>query len=111
MLYKGVKVNQISLIVDLEEYSEDWRENERFVLSELDKLEIDLGVENTIEGLVYIYLPDGKEYDVEYVLDTFYAIKVRFDNVKVNLLLDEFIDGIGNTVDVELEVYIELCNK
>ena len=111
MLYKGVKVNQISLIVDLEEYSEDWRENERFVLSELDKLEIDLGVENTIEGLVYIYLPDGKEYDVKYVLDTFYAIKVRFDNVKVNLLLDEFIDGIGNTVDIELEEYVKLCNK
>lgn len=111
MLYKGVKVNQVGLTVDLEEYSEDWRVNERFVLSELDKLEINLGVENPIEGLVYIYLPESKEYDVEYVSDVFNAIKVRFDNVKVNLLLDEFIDGIGNTVDIELEEYIELCNK
>lgn len=111
MLYKGVKVNQISLTIDLEEYSEDWRINERFVLSELDKLGIDIGVENSIEGLVYMYLPEGKEYDVEYVSHAFNVIKTKFDNVKVNLLLDEFIDGIGNTVDVELEVYIELCNK
>lgn len=111
MLYKGVKVNQVGLTVDLEEYSEDWRVNERFVLSELDKLEINLGVENPIEGLVYIYLPSDKEYDTEYVSDVFNAIKVKFDNVKVSLLLDEFIDGIGNAVDVELEEYIELCNK
>lgn len=111
MLYKGVKVNWISLIVDLEKYSDNWKVNERFVLSELDKLGIDLPVENPIEGLVYIELPSDKEYDTEYVSDVFNAIKVRFDNVKVNLLLDEFIDGIGNTVDIELEEYVKLCNK
>lgn len=111
MLYKGVKVNWISLIVDLEKYSDNWKVNERFVLSELDKLGIDLPVENPIEGLVYIELPSDKEYDIEYVSDVFNAIKVRFDNVKVNLLLDEFIDGIGNTVDIELEEYVKLCNK
>lgn len=111
MLYKGVKVNWISLIVDLEKYSDNWKVNERFVLSELDKLGIDLPVENPIEGLVYIELPSDKEYDTEYVSDVFNAIKTRFNNVKVNLYLDESIDGIGNTLDIELEEYIELCNK
>lgn len=111
MLFKGVKVLDVNLVVYLKEKAtENFKDNENYVAEAIVKEDItDFGVENPIDDMVYIYL-----YYVDEVLDTdkfskiYEMLKRIFPEVKVNLGLDNCLDGVGNTVDLTLEEFLEI---
>jgi hypothetical protein len=114
MLYKGVKVEQINLVIYLKEKKrEHWKDNERLVLNWLRENKISAGVENPIDDLVYIYLFEDDEVkdNMKLLSDVYTKIKKEYNEVKINLHLDGFIEEEGNSIDLSLEDFKQLLIK
>jgi hypothetical protein len=111
MLYKGIEVEEINLLVTLKSKSNtSFKENQKVVFEWCQKNGIKAAVEcpyiddNTLEALVYIYLP------VE-LLETAYEKAVNeFDKAVVSLHLRNFTKEGHNEVDLTLDEYKELCS-
>ena len=111
MLYKGAKVIEINPVVYIKDKATKvWKENERYVLNKMVDLGFEnFGVENPIDDLVCIYFKD-KDWIIETELLSIIYKKLNdnFEEVKVNLYLDDSIKGIGNSVDLELEEFLNI---
>ena len=111
MLYKGIEVEEICPVVYIKDKAtKDWKENERYVLNKMVALGFsEFGVENPIDDLVHVQF-DNKDWAVETELlgEIYKKLKTVFEEVKINLYLDGYIEEIGNTVDLTLEEFINL---
>lgn len=106
MLYKNIKVETISLVVYLKDKaSENWKINERTVLKWLNKNNIKAGVENPIDDLVFIQF---EKLDINLLTEVYKKAEKDFEEVKVNLYLDDFIEDEGNSIDLSLEEFLKL---
>jgi|GEM_PF-3642511 len=113
MLYKGIEVLAINPVVYIKNNAtEIWKENERYVLNKMVELGFDdFGVENPIDDMVCIYF-NGKDWTAEKeLLSSIYdKLSSNFEEVKINLYLDDCIEGVGNTVDLTLEEFLNSLN-
>lgn len=114
MKYKGVEVEYICLNVYLKEKaSEDWKVNEKYVLNKMVKLGLnDFSVENPIDDMVCIYLQDQEEeLDLNKLTYAYKLAGKEFEEVKINLYLDDCIESEGNSIDLNLEEFLKLYKE
>lgn len=118
MNYKNVKVLSIEPVIFLGKdfINNDYRDNEKYVLNKLEGLSFksELGLECPAEDMVFIQLAHGDDYDpiikyntMELIMDTLDKLIKKFNNVKVNLYLNGYINGCGNSVDLSIKEFIE----
>ncbi len=114
MLYKGVKVLEINPVVYIKDKAvESWKDNEKYVSEKMLEIGFEnFGVENPINDLVYIYF-QNRNWSIETGLsETYEKLTKIFDEVKINIHLDDFIEGLGNSIDLTLnEFKVELINS
>ena len=112
MLYKNINVQFVNPIIYLGEISNDnWKENENIVSTWLYQNNIDARVECSIDDLVYIYLEEGNELNIELLTEIYNKAKKNFKEVAINLHLDGFIEGEGNSIDLSLDEFLEMINQ
>mgnify|MGYP001569233197 CR=1 FL=1 len=114
MLYKNIKVEDISVVVYLkEEAVKDWKVNERKVLDWINKSKINaiIGVENPIEDMVHLQFLDIEDLDIELLTEVYRKAEKEFKEVKVNLYLDDYTENENNSVDLTLEEFLSLVNS
>lgn len=116
MLYKNVKVEQISISVYMgKKYVEnDFRKNQDIFKKKVSKQSANCGFcyECPIEDLICIY-PDGlgeleetiSKSDFDKIISVYDEMSKIFENVKVNLYLDDFLEE-GNSIDLSKEEFI-----
>lgn len=117
MLYKNVKILEIEPVIYLGDKAKDWKYNQEYVKKKLEKVEHKIkgiwGIESPIDDMVLIYLPyqnnwneetDEVEADVDYLINAYEILKEIFDDVKINFLLDDYVDG-GNSFDMSIEEF------
>ena len=110
MLYKNVEVEEVNVVIYLKEKAVDnWKVNEETVLDWIKKSEIktNIGVENPVEDMVYLYFLDADNLDVELLIQVYKEAEKEFTEVKVNLYLDGCIDEDINSVDLSLNEFLE----
>lgn len=118
MLYKNVKVEQVSVSVYMgETYAmNDFKSNQNIFKRKISKhgAICGFGFECPIDDLICIY-PDGmgdvreiiSKSDFDKVISIYDEMSKLFDNVKVNLYLDGFLDE-GNSIDLTKEEFVKL---
>lgn len=116
MLYKNVKVEQISISVYMgKKYAEnDFRKNQTIFKRKISKLNTicGFGYECPIEDLICIY-PDGlgeleetiSKSDFDKIISVYNEMSKIFEDVKVNLYLEDFIEEC-NSIDLSKEEFI-----
>lgn len=118
MNYKNVKVLSIEPVIFLGKdfINNNYRNNEEYVLNKINGFEFksELGIECPSEDMVFIQLAQYDDYDpiimqdtMEIIMDTLDKLIKVFDDVKINLYLDGYIDGHGNNVDLSIKEFIE----
>jgi hypothetical protein len=109
MLYKNVKVSEIHPVVYLKSKAiKNHKKNEFYVLERVSELGLnDFEVENPIDDLVFIYFREDWSKETALLSSVYNKLNNVFEEVKINLHLDEFIENIGNTVDLSLDEFLE----
>jgi hypothetical protein len=114
MLYKNVEVTEINPVVYIKDKAtESFKANEKYVLNKLVILGFNtFGVENPIDDLVYIYF-QNKDWtkETELLSDVYKKLSGVFPEVKVNLHLNEFIEYVGNSVDLSLDEFLSILEQ
>lgn len=114
MLYKNVNIKEVNPVVYLgEKTTGDWKLNEKYIIKKVGNIfkDFSFSYECPIDDLVFLYF-----YDYEFKTTTEIAdlkliytnLEVLFSNVKINLLLDEYIEGEGNSIDLNLKEFIQM---
>lgn len=110
--YKNINVKQISISVCLgSEYKEkDFRENQELFKNMVAKLNFGYGFsyECPIEDLICVY-PDFKSNEA--LCSLYGTFSEKFGEIKVNLLLDDFLEDQCNSIDLSLDEYQELLKS
>jgi hypothetical protein len=116
MLYKNVKVEQISISVYMgEKYvKNEFRKNQEIFRKKVSKQNAicGFGYECPIEDLICIY-PDGmgelgettSKSDYDKIISVYDEMSKIFEDVKVNLYLEDFLEE-GNSIDLSKEEFI-----
>lgn len=114
MNYKNIKVLEISPVVYLgEEFkNNDWKVNQRIFKDKIKDLEFKygFGIECPIEDLICVQIdykdtfePLAKHDTIDKIFNvTNELLKVFGDKVKINLYLDDYIEGEGNSIDMTI---------
>ena len=116
MNYKNIKVDAISMIIELEEeIGESWEDTEDYILDllEKNKIEEQLEVDNPIDNLVYLQplflnVKHITKESVELLSNAYKKVQKIFSNVKISLHLDGFLEHSGsefNEIDLTLEEF------
>ena len=120
MNYKDIKIDEISYSVELKErVSKKHKENEEYVLELLEENEIDenIGIENPIDDLVYLYpeflyADEISDEGIKKFAEVYNQLKEIFEEIKISLHLDGFLTGENgetfNEVDVTLDEFLAL---
>ncbi|ENK1244751.1 hypothetical protein P9J83_18200 [Clostridium sporogenes] len=123
MKYKNVKVLEISPVVYLgkEFRNNDWKVNQNIFKEKVKdiKFEYGFGFECPIGDMINIQIdykdefqPLAKESTIDMILSIFnQLLKVFKENVKINLHLDGFIDGVVNSVDMNIKEFVEYLQE
>lgn len=119
MKYKGVKVLYINPAVYLgEEFkNNDWRDNQKIFKEKIKSLDfgVGFGYECPIEDLIDIQVDYRDNLEPLAQMDTIDKIfnvtnellKVFEDKVKINLHLDDYIEGEGNSIDMTITEFVK----
>lgn len=111
MLYKSIKVEDACVVVYLKEKAvKDWKINERKVLAWINKTKINarIGVENPVDDMVHLQFLDIENLDIELLTVVYRKAEKDFEEVKVNLYLDDYTEEGNNSVDLSLEEFLNI---
>lgn len=123
MKYKNVKVLEINPVVYLGEdfKNNDWKVNQNIFKEKIKDINFEYGFsfECPVGDMICINIdyedkfePLLKENTIDMIFSVFnQLLKVFKENVKINLHLDDFIDGIGNSVDMNIEELVEYLQE
>lgn len=119
MKYKDVKVLEINPVVYLGEDFKDknFKYNQDYFKSKIKDCSFayGFGFECPIEDMVSIHVdykddfePIIREKTLEKILFvTNELLKIFGENVKINLYLDKSIEGIGNSIDIDIKEFFD----
>ena len=111
MLYKKIEVLEINPVVHLKEKAtKNWKENEKYVLNKMVKFDFNnFGIENPVNDIVYIYFKDKVwSIETEELCKIYEKLSKIFDEVKINLYLDDSLEGVGNSIDLTLDEFLNI---
>ena len=122
MYYKDSKILEINPVVYLGEKFKDnnFKENQEFFKNKIRnaKFQYDFSFECPIEDLIHVhvdyrdnFIPLAKKDTLNRVSEVFKELSTIFKDVKINLYLDDYIEGIGNSVDLDYEEFDEYLLK
>lgn len=116
MLYKGIEIEEVNLLVYMKTKSIDFREIQKTVSNWCSKNDIDAGIEcpyindDTLEALVYIYLPYEDLVDINLLSVAYEKAEKKFSKTVVALHLHGFIEEC-NEVELTLDEFKKLYNE
>ncbi|MEG0728157.1 MAG: hypothetical protein RR420_00905 [Anaerovoracaceae bacterium] len=137
MKYQNIHVLNVSPVIYLGDKSKNWKSNQEYVRSELEKVKDKIDscweIECPIGDMVLIYLPikdnlSKEDYetmttedflleaykiatDFSDVLAAYEILNSIFEDVKINLYLDDVIEGIGNNVDMSIDEFKSFISR
>jgi hypothetical protein len=118
MLYKGIEIDEVNLLVYMKsESNTNFREVQKTVLNWCVKNGISKAAvecpyinDDTLEALVYIYLPYEDLVDINLLSSAYEKAQKKFSKVVVALHLHGFTEE-GNEVELTLDEFKTLYNE
>lgn len=118
MDYKNVKVLEITPVVYLGEEFKDnnWRDNQSIFNQKIKGLnfKVGFGIECPIADLICVQVeyedtlePLVKEDTMDKIFSVINELLKVFKDVKINLYLDDFIEGGYNSVDLDIKEFTD----
>lgn len=113
MKYKNVEVESLSLTCFLGDMFKeiDFKSNQDFFMEQIKGFSFNCGIECPIEDLICVYINDvsgtGKN-DIKTIVKACEEMKKYFDDTFINLYLEDFIDGEGNSIDLTIDEFEKL---
>ena len=123
MKYRDIKVLEINPVVYLGEdfKNKDYKFNEEYFKNQIKNLEFRyaFNYECPIEDMISVrieyeddFTPIIQEKTVEKILSvTNELLKVFGKGVKINLYLDDFIEKVGNSIDMEIDEFTKYLQE
>jgi hypothetical protein len=114
--YKNEEVQEVNLIIKLGDFAYNHNsDNERYVSKQLYDIGIsNLGIENPIDDLVYIYIQfsgdkfiSSNKEDLELLSNLYKKIKKVFPAITISIHCD-CLDEEWNEFDVDLEEFMNI---
>ena len=119
MRYKNIKVLSINPVVYLgEEYRHNhWAVNQKIFKEKIKDLHFDVsfGIECPIEDLIDVQInyedtlePLARKDTIDKIFKVTKELIIVFrDTVKINIYLDDYIENVGNSIDMTIEEFTD----